>query len=177
MVWQLRTVRIKFAKISVHCHVLTCFNSTEYIFLLVVEQPMNIYLLGASITGNRGEILSFQETVHFAECGLLKTQLWAPVSGKSPHGERRGQCSYSLICVMSILFPWSLQVQINSNSVVVTALLLIPTPGKLPFLFTFLNGTIEDADVFDWAQVSREAWQLSQLCCLNPSVSVSSSPK
>lgn len=57
-------------------------------------------------------------------------------------------------------------------------LLFSPTSGKLSFLFTFLKGTIEDADfVFDWASVQMEAWQLYQLCCLNPTVSVSSGPK
>ena len=60
VVWQLKTLRIKFAKISFHCHVLTCFNSTEYIFLLVLEQPMNIYLSVRCICyrEHRGEILS-----------------------------------------------------------------------------------------------------------------------
>lgn len=44
MVWQLEIVRNSSAKISFHCHVLTCFNRTEYILLLVVEKLMNIYL-------------------------------------------------------------------------------------------------------------------------------------
>lgn len=45
-------VRNSFAKISFHCHVLTCFNRTEYNLLLVVEKLVNIYLLGASVSGN-----------------------------------------------------------------------------------------------------------------------------
>lgn len=60
MVWQLEIVRNSFAKISLHCHVLTCFSGTEYILLLVVEKPMNIYLSVRYIhyREHRGEILS-----------------------------------------------------------------------------------------------------------------------
>lgn len=63
--------RNSFAKISFHCHVLTCFNRTEYILLLVVEKLINIYLSVRCIYywEHRGEILSLWDTAHLLSVG------------------------------------------------------------------------------------------------------------
>lgn len=78
MVWQLKTIVLRLAKIFFHYHVLTCFNSTEDILLLVVEQSMNVYLSVRCIYywEHRKEIPFTLGHCSFAESGLVKNQFW-----------------------------------------------------------------------------------------------------
>lgn len=78
MVWQLEIVRNSFAKISFQYHVSTCLNNTEYILLLVAEKSMTVYLSFRFVyyKEHRGEDSLTLGHYSFAECGLVKSQLW-----------------------------------------------------------------------------------------------------